>query len=160
MRKQPLDELDLRIVNELQKDSNITNLKLSETVGLSPAATLKRVKTLHKRGFIHGYKAIVNLKQFGFTSDTLVLIKVLTENQDRLRSKLLASQFAINVFETEGVETYSDTTVFCLTLLSDSDNSVEDIVSGFCNTVRVVEVQIFHSARLIKDDKVMLTNIP
>ena len=38
----PLDRIDLRILNCLQGDGRIANLKLAETVGLSPTAVLAR----------------------------------------------------------------------------------------------------------------------
>lgn len=60
-----LDRIDLRILNELQKNARISNIELSKRVGLSATPCLERVKRLEKRGYIEGYRAILNPEQLG-----------------------------------------------------------------------------------------------
>jgi Lrp/AsnC family leucine-responsive transcriptional regulator len=55
-----LDKIDLKILRILQLDGRITNLQLSNQVGLSPAPTLERVKKLEKWGLIKSYHALVD----------------------------------------------------------------------------------------------------
>ncbi len=55
-----LDAIDLRILNALQAQGDLTNLKLAELVGLSPSPCLQRVRRLRKAGYIRGFTAIVN----------------------------------------------------------------------------------------------------
>lgn len=55
-----LDAIDLHILRILQEDGRITNLELSQKIGLSPAPTLERVKKLEKSGIIQGYHAQLN----------------------------------------------------------------------------------------------------
>lgn len=57
-----LDRIDLRILDELQKDARITNKALSEKVGLSPSPCLQRVKRLEDIGLISGYLGLINLE--------------------------------------------------------------------------------------------------
>ena len=57
-----LDRIDLRILDELQKDARITNKALSERVGLSPSPCLQRVKRLEDIGLISGYLGLINLE--------------------------------------------------------------------------------------------------
>jgi Lrp/AsnC family leucine-responsive transcriptional regulator len=52
-----IDKIDARILRVLQKDGRISNLKLAETVHLSPTAVLERVKRLTREGYILGYEA-------------------------------------------------------------------------------------------------------
>ena len=52
-----LDRIDLRILGALQRDGRISNLKLADTVSLSPTAVLARVQRLTREGFIRGYHA-------------------------------------------------------------------------------------------------------
>jgi Lrp/AsnC family transcriptional regulator, leucine-responsive regulatory protein len=47
-----LDEIDLQLLTELQVDADRTNVELSRLVGLSPAATLNRVRRLKSSGVI------------------------------------------------------------------------------------------------------------
>ena len=64
-RTGPLDRLDLKILDALQKDGRISNLKLAESVALSPTAVLARVQRLTRDGFIVGYEARLNPLKLG-----------------------------------------------------------------------------------------------
>lgn len=52
-----LDKIDYNILSNIQNNAKITNLQLSETIGLSPASTLERVKRLEMQGVIKSYHA-------------------------------------------------------------------------------------------------------
>ena len=43
-----LDSIDIKILNELQRNGKISNIDLSKKVGLSPTPCLERVKRLEK----------------------------------------------------------------------------------------------------------------
>ncbi|MDP0927964.1 Lrp/AsnC family transcriptional regulator [Paracoccus onubensis] len=60
MLRRALDATDRRILNQLQKDSKLTNVELAARVGLSPSPCLSRVKQLEKDGFIRGYVALLD----------------------------------------------------------------------------------------------------
>ena len=71
-----LDRIDIRILATLQDQGDITNVALSEVVGLSPSPCLQRVKRLEKAGYIDGYRAVINPAKLGeavvvFTEVTL-----------------------------------------------------------------------------------------
>jgi Lrp/AsnC family leucine-responsive transcriptional regulator len=69
-----LDKTDLRILKILQLNGRITNLELSQNIGLSPAPTLERVKKLEKNGFIKSYHAKVDESKLGIGIKALMLI--------------------------------------------------------------------------------------
>ena len=69
-----LDRLDLRILMALQQDGRTTNLKLAETVALSPTAVLARVQRLKREGYIIGYEARLNQLKLG--AAMLVFVEV------------------------------------------------------------------------------------
>ena len=60
-----LDKIDAKILRVLQRDGRISNLKLAETVHLSPTAVLERVKRLTRDGYILGYEARLNPMKLG-----------------------------------------------------------------------------------------------
>lgn len=60
-----LDKFDIKILSLLQADARLTNADLASQVGLSAAATWRRVKALEDEGFITGYKATLNRKKIG-----------------------------------------------------------------------------------------------
>ena len=72
-----LDRIDLRILDALQRDGRLSNLKLAEAVALSPTAVLARVQRLSRDGFILGYEARLNPVQLG--AGMLVFVEVLLD---------------------------------------------------------------------------------
>lgn len=69
-----LDRIDLKILDFLQEDGRISNLKLAEKVSLSPTAVLARVQRLTKDGYILGYEARLNPLQLG--ASMMVFVEV------------------------------------------------------------------------------------
>src|SRR5271169_861972 len=61
-----LDEIDLQLLTELQADADRTNVELSRLVGLSPAATLNRVRRLKESGVIKVISARLDPGAVGF----------------------------------------------------------------------------------------------
>ena len=72
-----LDRIDLRILDVLQRDGRISNLKLAEEVALSPTAVLARVQRLTREGFILGYGARLDPVKLG--AGMLVFVEVLLD---------------------------------------------------------------------------------
>ena len=72
-----IDRIDLKILNVLQRDGRISNLKLAETVALSPTAVLARVQRLSKDGYILGYEAQLNPLKLG--AGLMVFVEVLLD---------------------------------------------------------------------------------
>ncbi len=60
-----LDKFDLAILQELQADGRLTNAELAQRVGLSPAPCWRRVRSLEERGFIQGYRAVLDRDKLG-----------------------------------------------------------------------------------------------
>ena len=72
-----LDRTDLKILRCLQEDGRISNLKLAESVALSPTAVLARVQRLSKDGFIRGYQALLDPARLG--AGLMVFVEVLLD---------------------------------------------------------------------------------
>jgi len=72
-----LDKIDRKILRVLQEDGRIANLKLAETVHLSPTAVLERVKRLTRDGYILGYEARLNPRKLG--AAMMVFIEVVLD---------------------------------------------------------------------------------
>lgn len=77
-----LDRTDIKILELLQKDGKISNIKLAELVNLSATAVLARVQKLSKDGFIMGYEAQLNPKMLnnGFVIFVEILLDKTTIN--------------------------------------------------------------------------------
>jgi Lrp/AsnC family transcriptional regulator, leucine-responsive regulatory protein len=61
-----LDEIDIRLLRELEIDADRPNVELARLLGLSPAATLNRVRRLKESGVITGIHAHVDPGSGGF----------------------------------------------------------------------------------------------
>ena len=72
-----IDRIDTRILNVLQHDGRISNLKLAESVALSPTAVLARVQRLQRDGYILGYEARLNPLKLG--AGMMVFVEVLLD---------------------------------------------------------------------------------
>lgn len=60
-----LDAIDWKILRELQADGRMTNVELSNRVGISAPPCLRRVKRLEEAGVIRGYRALLNAPALG-----------------------------------------------------------------------------------------------
>ena len=54
-----LDEIDLRILRRLQEQARVSNVKLADEIGLSPAPCLRRVRALEEAGVIRKYVTLL-----------------------------------------------------------------------------------------------------
>jgi len=61
-----LDEVDVMLLTALQADADCTNVQLARLVGLSPAATLHRVRRLKETGVIRVISAELDPAACGF----------------------------------------------------------------------------------------------
>ena len=77
-----LDEIDIRLLAELQADADRPNVALARLVGLSPAATLNRVRRLKESGVIRGISARIDSATAGFTLQVYVLV-TLARHEER-----------------------------------------------------------------------------
>jgi Lrp/AsnC family transcriptional regulator, leucine-responsive regulatory protein len=68
-----LDEIDIVLLNELQTDADRTNVELARLTGLSPAATLHRVRALKESGVIRIVQAQLDPAVAGFPLQVFVM---------------------------------------------------------------------------------------
>src|ERR1700752_1888247 len=61
-----LDDIDIQLLTALQEDADQTNVELARLVGLSPAATLHRVRRLKESGVIRIISAQLDPAAAGF----------------------------------------------------------------------------------------------
>lgn len=59
------DEINERILHELNNNGRISNTELASKIGLSPSACLRRVQELEESGIIKGYRAVFNKEKLG-----------------------------------------------------------------------------------------------
>jgi len=83
-----LDKIDFNILKILQENGRITNLQLSQHIGLSPAPTLERVRKLENSGFIKSYHALVDEEKLGLGIKTFIQVSLDFHQQDTIQTFL------------------------------------------------------------------------
>ncbi len=76
-----LDLIDLRLLDELQRDAARPNVELARLVGLSPAATLNRVRRLKESGIVRGISARLDSAQAGFPLQVYVAVTLQSHDE-------------------------------------------------------------------------------
>ena len=76
-----LDEIDVRLLAELEADADRPNVALARLVGLSPAATLNRVRRLKDSGVIRRIAARLDSGVAGFSLQVYVLVTLARHEQ-------------------------------------------------------------------------------
>ena len=69
-----LDEIDRKILAELQADGRMTNVELASRVGISAPPCLRRVRTLEETGYLRGYHADVSPRELGFEVHVFAMV--------------------------------------------------------------------------------------
>jgi Lrp/AsnC family leucine-responsive transcriptional regulator len=69
-----LDLIDVRLLEELQADADRPNVELARLVGLSPAATLHRIRRLKEAGIVSGVRARLDATAAGFPLQVYVAV--------------------------------------------------------------------------------------
>lgn len=62
-----LDDIDLRILGDLQEQGRMTNVDLAKRAGISAPPCLRRVRALEEAGYIVGYHAQVAPQLLGYS---------------------------------------------------------------------------------------------
>ena len=100
-----LDPADLRILGQLQLNGRITNAELAERIGLSPAATHKRVRRLEEDGVIHHYAAVLDQKKCGRAQSVFVQVSLSSQKRedcDQFEARIARSPLVIQCHLVSG----------------------------------------------------------
>ncbi|AOB29443.1 AsnC family transcriptional regulator [Bordetella sp. H567] len=79
-----LDDLDRRILEQLQTDASLTNQELAERVHASPPTCLRRVRRLTETGVIQKQVAILDPARLGSTLTAVVEVTLDVQAAERM----------------------------------------------------------------------------
>lgn len=80
-----MDEIDVRILQQLQADGRLSHQDLGDRVGLSPSPCARRIRKLEAEGYIKGYGARVDEAKLGFGFSVFVSVRLDKQIDRRLR---------------------------------------------------------------------------
>ena len=88
-----LDDVDRRILSDLQTDGRMTNVELAKRAGISAPPCLRRVRVLEDGGIIRGYHADIDADALGYSVNVFAFVGLtsqaeadLQEFEDRVRA--------------------------------------------------------------------------
>ena len=96
-----LDDLDRRILEQLQDDSSLTNQELAQRVHASPPTCLRRVRRLVDEGVIDRQVAILAAEKLGSTLTAIVEITLdvqAAESLDAFEQSILAEPAVLQCY--------------------------------------------------------------
>jgi Lrp/AsnC family leucine-responsive transcriptional regulator len=96
-----LDDLDIKILNILQKKGRTKRNEIAEAVGLSIPSVSERLHKLEERGVIEGYYTKVNKKAFGF--DIMAYITVMMESSKHYKTLITKVEKMPEILECHSV---------------------------------------------------------
>ena len=80
------DRIDDAILRELQNNGRLSNKELAAKVGLAPSSCLERVRRLHERGVLTGYKACVDLTTLNVGLQAFVAVRLSHHSREAFES--------------------------------------------------------------------------
>lgn len=124
-----LDQIDLKILAELQKNGRITNAELARVVNLSPSPCLLRMKRLEDEKYIVNYYARIDPQRLG--KRISVFTKVLLGNrcQTGIARFLNAASGYANIVECHLISgDYDCLLKFSASSVSDYQSTMDELI--------------------------------
>lgn len=116
----PLDDIDRRILRELQRDGRLQNIELARRVGLSPSPCLRRVKLLEEAGIISRYVAVVDQAKVGLQLSMFARVSLTAQDAETIDHFIAAMKRLPEVVE-------------CYIMLGESDALLRVVVSDLAD---------------------------
>lgn len=96
-----LDQIDVQILDILQKEGRIQRNKIAEKVGLTIPAVSERMRKLEKKGIIEGYHAKVNSAAIG--KDVAAFVFVMTSPSSNYDEFVRRSREVSDIIECHSI---------------------------------------------------------
>jgi len=75
--------IDIKILEQIQKDASLSTTELAERVGLSQSPCWRRLQRLRDEGYIRGQVAVLDRKKFGDSLYIFATLKMMTLSEDQ-----------------------------------------------------------------------------
>ncbi len=125
MTSMALDRIDIKILNELQQNANLTNVELAARVNLSPSPCLARVRNLEKVGVIDRRIAVLDASVLGLGMTAFIQVRLERQVQNSLENFTRAIDRIGQVMECYLMTGESD---YMLRVVARDIEELEDII--------------------------------
>ncbi|HEY0659355.1 MAG TPA: Lrp/AsnC family transcriptional regulator [Pyrinomonadaceae bacterium] len=100
-----INDIDIKILNIIQKDARIANAEIARQIGLAPSAVLERLRKLEERGVIRRYTAEIDAAEVGFGITAFVFVRT-NECGDGTDQLLAQIPEVLEVHDVAGEDSY------------------------------------------------------
>jgi Lrp/AsnC family transcriptional regulator, leucine-responsive regulatory protein len=122
-----LDEVDIKLLTALQEDADRTNVELARLAGLSPAATLHRVRRLKESGVIRIISARLDPAACGFPLQVYVTATLARHD---LRSSDRFEELIRSAPQIIAADTVAGETDYLLTIVARDVAELQQVLVG------------------------------
>jgi DNA-binding Lrp family transcriptional regulator len=144
-----LDDVDLQILAELQRDGRITNVELARRVGLSAPPCLRRVRRLEEERVIRGYHAELDAAALGYDITFFALVGLESQKESVLTAfEALVTEWP-EVRECHMIRGGGD---FLLRLVARDTAHENALTARLTGAAQVARVQTLQTIRTAKDE--------
>jgi DNA-binding Lrp family transcriptional regulator len=138
----PIDEIDIKILCVLQKNSRKSNTEIAEELNMVEATVRRRIKNLVDKGIIQGFSIYLNYALIENSVKAYIQIKVDSGALDKVVNKIRTHERVIAIYRVTG-----EYDLLCVTLFV-SMSEVQDFIDNYLKIrgIHHVETQIVMSA--------------
>ncbi len=147
MQNAPIDEIDKKILEILQKDGRISYSKIARMLGLSEATIHLRVKKLKEKGVLKGFIALVDPEKVGKDVAAIILAKIDADKYRETVEKIAQFEDVYEVYDVTG--DYSTV----LKVRVSSKEELAELLDKLGEIEGVRETYTMYILRTIKEEK-------
>ena len=97
-----MDEIDIKIISLLQKDSRLSFNRIAKELGISVGTAYNRIRGLEEKGVLRGYTAIVDPVKVGYQLTAIILIQAEGKHLLEVESEIARMGNVISVYDITG----------------------------------------------------------
>lgn len=143
-----MDDIDIKILEILQLDSDIPNNRLAKQVDLSPSSVLSRVRRLKREGYIRKCVAILDEEKIGKSTTAYVFVTLSPHKPAVARSFVKKVQGNLHVTECSHITGEAD---FLLRVVARDIPEYRDVLVG--TLISMPEVETVRTWFVLKTEK-------
>jgi len=97
-----IDDIDIKIIKELNKDARLSYRDLAKKLNLAVGTVSSHLKKLEDQGIIQGYVPVVNPSETGFDLSVVVGVRVGKGKLKEVEEKIAKSPNVVAVYDVTG----------------------------------------------------------
>ncbi len=101
-QRRPLDKMNVRILNLLQRDAKMTTAEIARKISRAESTIRERIYAMERSGVIQGYCAIVDKSAMGYGSEALVFCNISSPLIDENLAKLDGMTHVTGIYLVSG----------------------------------------------------------